>query len=295
MYEGHGNIRLKDIAENLNLSVGTVQKALNNKGGYTAETQKRVLSEAKRLGYMVNPAASALRRMPMKIAVLLPVRNGRRRFFFNSVWEGIFNAEKEFAVYNITFLNREVEQNAHEFESLLEEENLKGVITNTHSEPQIQKALKELLYKGIPVYTIDGDPMENMKNCNFKITVPHQGDLAADVFKNYLHQKVGTVLIISGSKKTQRQTRRSLDFCNAMAKKCPNASVLEFHMTGNAENTQTIMKNLIESMPDLGSDRNIFRVGIGDRGDVPYHPGSEEVRGACHDRHRHPFRHAPVF
>lgn len=251
MYEGHGNIRLKDIAENLGLSIGTVQRALNNKGGYTPETQKKVLGEAKRLGYIVNPAASALRRMPIKIAVLLPVRNGQRRFFFNYAWEGILNAEKEFAVYNINFLNREVEQGADEFENLLLDGNLKGIITNTHTEPRIQKVLQELIYRGIPVYTIDGDPMENLKNCNFKITVPHQGDLAADIFKNYLHNNVGTVLILSGSKKTQRQTKRSLDFCNAMAKKCPNASVLEFHMIGDAENIQIIVKNLIESIHDL--------------------------------------------
>ena len=251
MAEHNGNVRLKDIADNLGLSIGTVQRALNNKGGYTEKTQHKVLKEAERLGYIVNTAASSLRRSPITIAVVLPVRNGRRRFFFNSVWQGILNAEKEYAVYNIKFVNYETDQDVDVFRNLLHKDNLKGIITNTQSAPQIRDILQEFQNRHIPVYTVDGDPSENLEKCNFKITVPHQGDLVAEIFKTFLHDKVGTVLIIAGSKKTQRQTRRSLDFCNAMAKNCPNASILEFHMTGNTENTKDIMKNLIESMPDL--------------------------------------------
>ena len=68
--------KLKDIAQRLNLSVGTVQRALHNKGGYSRETQELVLREAARCGYVVNAAASALRRAPINlIVVFFPTPN----------------------------------------------------------------------------------------------------------------------------------------------------------------------------------------------------------------------------
>ena len=54
-------ITLKDIAKELNVTVGTVSHALNGIDDISEETKKRVLKTAKKMGYISNSSAVALR------------------------------------------------------------------------------------------------------------------------------------------------------------------------------------------------------------------------------------------
>lgn len=66
-------INLEMIARELNLSVATVSKALNDSFEISESTKKRVLAKAKELNYQVNPMASALRKKKTQtIAVVFP-------------------------------------------------------------------------------------------------------------------------------------------------------------------------------------------------------------------------------
>ena len=64
-------ITLKDIAKELNISVNTVSKALNNKSKVSKELSKKIKETAERLGYEKNVLASSLSKNPIKIGVLI--------------------------------------------------------------------------------------------------------------------------------------------------------------------------------------------------------------------------------
>ncbi|WP_106427539.1 LacI family DNA-binding transcriptional regulator [Nocardia farcinica] len=76
-----------DVARSLGLSRATVGFVLNNTPGQSIPetTRKRVLAEAKRLGYRPNPAAQALRRGSSRLVMLLlpdwPVETSMGEFF----------------------------------------------------------------------------------------------------------------------------------------------------------------------------------------------------------------------
>ena len=53
---------IRHLAKQLNVSIGTVSKALNNNGRLRGETRERVLSAARRLGYRPNDLAQSLHR-----------------------------------------------------------------------------------------------------------------------------------------------------------------------------------------------------------------------------------------
>ena len=55
-------VTLKQIAERAATSVGTVDRALNNRGRISPETKKKILTIAEELGYQPNKIASALSR-----------------------------------------------------------------------------------------------------------------------------------------------------------------------------------------------------------------------------------------
>jgi len=68
-----GEINIKRLASELNLSAATVSRALRDSHEISAETKARVLEMAKKLAYEPNPFASSLRQQKSKtIAVIVP-------------------------------------------------------------------------------------------------------------------------------------------------------------------------------------------------------------------------------
>lgn len=55
---------IREIADSLNISTGTVSRSLNNRYGVNPRTRKAVLDEARRIGYVPNEAARALKEHP---------------------------------------------------------------------------------------------------------------------------------------------------------------------------------------------------------------------------------------
>ncbi len=88
-------IGIKDIARALNVSTGTVDRALHAKPGVNAMTRARVLSMAESLGYRPNLAARYLKsRKQLRISVHLPQEIA---LFWDTLREGIRQAAAPFA------------------------------------------------------------------------------------------------------------------------------------------------------------------------------------------------------
>jgi LacI family transcriptional regulator len=86
---------LRDIAERLGVSIGTVDRALNGRGRISDATRARVLGAAAALGYRPNLAARYLSaRTPLTIAVCLP---RALESFYGDVRVGLANAAAPFA------------------------------------------------------------------------------------------------------------------------------------------------------------------------------------------------------
>jgi len=68
-------VTIKMIAERAGVSIGTVDRAFNNRGRISEKTKEQILRIAKEMGYQPNKIASALRKKrETKIAVVLPCR-----------------------------------------------------------------------------------------------------------------------------------------------------------------------------------------------------------------------------
>src|SRR5688572_18498548 len=88
-------VGIKDIARELGVSIGTVDRALNGKPDISPATRARVLDLAKRLGYTPNLAARYLQsRKPVRISVHLPRRIA---LFWDALRDGIHEASAPFA------------------------------------------------------------------------------------------------------------------------------------------------------------------------------------------------------
>ncbi|MDR3373823.1 MAG: LacI family DNA-binding transcriptional regulator [Ancalomicrobiaceae bacterium] len=81
------------MAKHLNISIGTVSRALNGRADVSEETRKRVLEAAKRLGYSPNQSGRSLRRGSTGMVGFMVIANRSRAVrgeaFFMTVFDGV--------------------------------------------------------------------------------------------------------------------------------------------------------------------------------------------------------------
>lgn len=84
---------IRRLAEHLDISIGTVSRALNGKPDVNEETRRRVLEAAERLGYVANQSGRALRKGSTGVIGFM-MQTGREitgqgDIFFMSVFDGV--------------------------------------------------------------------------------------------------------------------------------------------------------------------------------------------------------------
>ena len=99
------NITIKKLAQELNLSVGTVSKALRDSHEISIETKRKVHELVNKLDYVPNPYASSLRKRKSKtIAVVLPEVADS---FFSLAINGIEEIAQEKGYHVLIYLTHE--------------------------------------------------------------------------------------------------------------------------------------------------------------------------------------------
>ena len=92
---GASRVGIKDIARELGVSIGTVDRGLNGKPGISPVTRARVLAFAEQVGYTPNLAARYLQsRRPFRVSVHLPAHIA---LFWDALRAGIREAAAPFA------------------------------------------------------------------------------------------------------------------------------------------------------------------------------------------------------
>ncbi len=88
-------VRIKDIAKEANVSEGTVDRVLHNRGGVSKKTEERIKKIIQKRNFTLNPIASALAlKNKLNIAVLIP-EYSEMDIFWKSPYFGILKATGE--------------------------------------------------------------------------------------------------------------------------------------------------------------------------------------------------------
>ena len=158
-HQGMKQIRIKDIAQKANVSIGTVDRVLHNRGEVAPKTREKVLSIAKKMDYQPNIVAQALTtRKHYKLAVLIPKGNHDNVFWLDHP-KGIEKALKDLQPFSVKvdyFLfelhnEKDFKINANE----LLKNNPDGVIIAPILRKETLQLCSELDKKYIPYIFID--------------------------------------------------------------------------------------------------------------------------------------------
>jgi LacI family transcriptional regulator len=145
-------VRLKDIAEELNVSVVTVSKVLRNQGDISEETRQRVLKLAKELNYQPNwVARSLVMRKTFLIGLVFP---DLMHSFFAEIAQGV-SRKMRASGYNIVISYSEEDPNVEEqeIEGLLSR-RVDGLIIASAS-PKPTRIFHRIESENVPYVLID--------------------------------------------------------------------------------------------------------------------------------------------
>lgn len=146
-------VNIKQIAKQLNLSISTVSRALNDSYDISPQTKKKVLDLAKKLNYQPNPHASSLRRHKSKtIAVVVPeIANN----FFALAINGIQSAAREKGYHVLIYVTNENDKIETESLRHLQNGRIDGLLISVSNKTVNDENLQQLQQQGTPIVFFD--------------------------------------------------------------------------------------------------------------------------------------------
>ena len=149
-------ITIKQLAKELNVSISTVSKSLNDSNEISQETKERIRAFAEAHNYKPNPIALRLKnKRSQNIAVIIPEI---AHDFFSTVVSGIEQVAYKKG-YNITvcFTNEQFDREVQNMQTLADT-NIDGFIIAISKETQQLKDyhhLREAINQGFPIVLFD--------------------------------------------------------------------------------------------------------------------------------------------
>ena len=150
------HVTIKDIAEQLCLSISTVSRALANDKHIRKETRERIFQTAKEMGYQRNPLAACLR--SGKSNLIGVVVNEMITSYASQVLQGIQNVMNENGITTIVLNSDSSPEQERRNLQILENSLVDGLIIAHCFDTSNNDEFLRLQKKGIPMVFIDHAP-----------------------------------------------------------------------------------------------------------------------------------------
>lgn len=206
----------KTIAELAGVSIGTVDRALNNRGRINEETKRKVIKVAKEQNYKPNNIARALvMNKPITIAAVFPEKP---EYFFSKIENGMQAAKDELKDYNvlIEFLFTE-SLNPAKQEEVLKSIDIKkydGILVAAGGE-SIQKYIDAIANSNVPIATFNADVQSSKRLFFVGQDSMRAGSIAGELMGKFTGGK-GKVAVLTGFSSVLSHQERHLGFVNAI-------------------------------------------------------------------------------
>lgn len=220
-------VTLRDIASELGISIGTVDRAVHNRPGVNPDTRARVLALIDKYEYHPDPIARSLsmRTRPVRIGVIFPESP---RFFWDRVADGVSAAATDLADLNTEVRVCRVADRYSSFARAADELLAGGVdavalVPREH--PAIRGAVQRIRDAGVPFSTLNDD----LDGCGRLFYIGPQlaqsGRVAGELMGRFLPQG-GRVLLIADAMKSEEYGARITGFREKLSDDYPMLRLL---------------------------------------------------------------------
>ena len=240
-------VTMKMIADKMNLSVSTVNRALINKGRISEKTKEEILKTAIEMGYRPNPHAKSLSsKNVLKIAVICP-----NDLFFQSVIEGIDTYKRENEDYRLELVYwisgmQTVSEQASALRECLKN-GVNGVLISPLHPDGLDKEMSRLSEEGIPVITFNNDISSGERVAYIGQNGQVAGALAGELMSMLLKPKSNVALMVTTSA-AMGLKQRADSFHQRMAQSKQSIELIgAFKYDDNLESAVNVALNIISS------------------------------------------------
>ena len=230
------SVTIKDIAKAANVSRGTVDRALNDRGGVNADVAAQIKSIAADLGYKPNTIAKALatHSRPIRLGVVI---NSLGNPFFDKVLEGIDSARENLRDFGISMEVRKIrgydpQRQLYEMR-MLRESGVDGLVITPVSDEKVRGELNSMIRDGIQVVCcnmdIDDVNYQAYVGCDYYCS----GQTAGEIIGNTVHGEANLAVITSSHALYYHELR--VKGAESVLQQYPNIHICEYIEAGDDE------------------------------------------------------------
>lgn len=230
------SVTIKDIAKAANVSRGTVDRALNDRGGVNPDVAAQIKSIAAELGYKPNTIAKALatHANPIRLGVLI---NSLGNPFFDKVLAGIQHAQENLRDFGISIETRKIrgydpQRQLHELKMLRESE-IDGLVVTPVSDGKVREELNSMIRAGIQVVCCNLD----IEDVNYQAYIGCDyycsGQTAGEIIGTTVHGPANLAIITSSHALYYHEMR--VRGAESVLQQYPNIHICEYIEAGDDE------------------------------------------------------------
>ena len=221
------NVGLAEIAKLANVSLGTVDRAIHNRGRVSEATRKRVLAIAAKFGYTPNLAARALKTGPRShlIAACVP---REIHYYFDELRNGIKEEAKRFEHLGLQVqfvpLERLGDNEVATVQDLIEEVPRALIITPGNPD-QLTALINKAEEQNIRVICVDSDAPSSHRTALVCADSTACGHLAAELLGRFVPSG-SEVAVVTGTLETQDHQAKVTSFRDLFSRICSGGKVV---------------------------------------------------------------------
>lgn len=245
-------VTVKDIAQELNISQGTVSKALSGRSGVSPELKQRIIEAADSMGYKANHLAQAMARNPVRVSIIMP---GSWPNYYGGIARGMREQLEHYADYRI-------DASFHSLPELLSENALKkcidecieqkvdGVILSAAFNYYCAKYLNRLEENGISLFLLGSEiPGAARRSC-IQIDARKAGMLAGE-FAGLILPAGGRAAVFLGNRGMAEHAQK-LEGFEQMIRGAGCEMVGAYETQDMPEIAEILTRKVMGDYPDLG-------------------------------------------
>ncbi|MDR3051745.1 MAG: LacI family DNA-binding transcriptional regulator [Oscillospiraceae bacterium] len=246
---------MKTIAEMLGISIGTVDRALKNRGRIHEETRRRVLETARQLGYRTNTLASTLSKpRPLRVVALYPAKD---EVFFNEISNGMAAAMRDLRGYGISLermhtIRHSLSSQVNMLEKLAGRMDAWDALIITAAHPTaLNERINQFVDADKMVLTIDSDAVTSKRLLFVGQDQYRSGCVAANLMGEFLQGK-GKVLLLTGFHSVWGHQQRLDGFCAVTRRDYPAMQTVgPFEYFDEDFTAREILRRELADHPDI--------------------------------------------
>lgn len=257
-------ITIKDIASKANVSVGTVDRVLHNRGEVSRSNRELISRIVEELEYTPNLIAKSLAlKKSFNIAVLIP-HAGENNPYWEKPAKGFFKAASELNDYNtaISIFNYNLGDETSfisEFKRILTT-NPDGVIVAPHFHKAAAYFVNQCRKRNIPVILVDNKLKQEQGLAYFGQNAFQSGKAAANLM-HYKLEKGSSVLIINLAPNmaiTHHMELRAKGFINYFSRETPGLEIQMITLNLDLLDESALSKTLDKALAEHPETGGIF-------------------------------------